>query len=853
MTIVRPQESSDSAELLPAEALIEEARMRQRRRRVAVALLLLLIGTGAASWLIVAGASGGPSLPRTVQGGNEPPSPPRSVLSSVEVSQAIVESCASTRGYGLPSQVNPAKLRFVELKSGVVEGMPWSFWAAPTAGAPDYSLLAGSGEGTLCVSAGTWGGNPKEWDGYAQLPGKPVAFLFGFAKPSSLSRVTAKINGLEVSATTRRFNSSSYGYLFAEVAGLRCAPPLAGSTGIVESETDYVGSRVIGSGRSGSTTAGVPCGAAVPSLETLSGDLVAAPQPLRTAVLQTLDGSDVTIATSTEHPLSAHSWLTTTATYQSPDRYRGAYTPIQCGSAAGSDGPVATVVIGSLQYRVEESCVDGQLVRTGSAAPKVERATTVGEDGFTPAQLAAFEPLLTEIHTATSFRAIPSGFAFTSDLNPTEGGYVAYGAPTSGTITVASGMITSITSSSYYLGCEPLGPSCHFTSSMTFATTHPAPVIEVPIASDYLAGPANTSNHGAPLPIASSGPALVTSSALSGPRTYELSVQHGELALSNGCIVKLLNPTTLRVSSTASGCTSSRAQTLATSAAGQLTSSYVRGTGQVEISFVFSKTHRSTLVTTVDPGAFGNAGSTSGGGAYWIYLPGIESSAQAGSLLEVSLSSGRIEHRYAAAAGWNPRMAVDDDGFWMTQTTGGPCVENCPLWHVANGSSQLVTVRDIGIGAEWFIAAGHSLYVDEVVGDPSDLTQTIWRFDGPSARRRLRHSWSVAAVSRGHRLRGRRDTSVRLLHALADRPRTRSSWVWGLRHVEPDASRPNRPSDRTAGVCRHAWFKGRGVHPLPLGNRTSSVHGWIVLLPRRLAPSSSRRLPASGESDAVEN
>jgi hypothetical protein len=493
LTIIREPEHLDRRDVPPSEALIEEARQRQRRRWLGTIISALLLIAGGTTYAIVTGGSGSNRVPPAGQANSNPANVASSVLSSTAVTPAEVADCAlPTKEGGLYEKSLPANLKFVELRSGQVGTMQWSFWFAnSTGGAPYESLVAGSGQGTLCVEAGSGGGGSNSSYGFAQLPGEPVAFVYGYAGfgPSNprhddqpLTRLTAVINGHHVLVTPTRVGKSSYGYLFAEVNGLRCVAPSDGSAGLYESEVEFSGGEIIGSGSSGgsvpnATNTGVYCGTAVPPLESLSADTANAPQPLRAAVLRTIRAADVSITAAVEHPLSARTWVTEDSTYQSPDRYQGPYQPIHCGRDAGSSGPVAGVVIGSERYRVQESCRDGRLIRTGSAAPKIEQSTIEGKDGLTAAQIAAFGDLLTDIHTASGFRQVADGYVYTSDLTQVDGNYVRGGAPLIGTITVVNGYVTSITA---------LGPSCRYTSSTTFATHSGGALIKSPVVQDYL-------------------------------------------------------------------------------------------------------------------------------------------------------------------------------------------------------------------------------------------------------------------------------------------------------------------------------------------------------------------------------
>ncbi len=220
-------------------------------------------------------------------------------------------------------------------------------------------------------------------------------------------------------------------------------------------------------------------------------------------------------------------------------------------------------------------------------------------------------------------------------------------------------------------------------------------------------------------------PAVETASL--SPSNYELSLDNGFLAVSGGpggtgCETRLLAPTTLRLVRTIRSCaTASRLSDTPLAvdfkpAGDEIHVAATNGTGP--------------LLLTIDNWSWAHSGVTSGNGAVWIFGLGTK------TLLEVSTRTGRVIRRWTVNAGADPWMAVDADGFWMTQGVwdGSFCGKKCTLWHVAPGSDQLVAVRQLTAGSQWFVASGHSLYVDELTGKPGGMTQSIWRLDGPTAR-----------------------------------------------------------------------------------------------------------------------
>jgi hypothetical protein len=217
------------------------------------------------------------------------------------------------------------------------------------------------------------------------------------------------------------------------------------------------------------------------------------------------------------------------------------------------------------------------------------------------------------------------------------------------------------------------------------------------------------------------------------PLSYELSLENGLVAVTggsvSGCQTRLLSPTSLRLVRTIDSCvTGSRMfdEPLVVD---------FKGLGdEIHVATSNPVTHKAgvgPLLMTVQNWGWAHSGVTSGDGAVWIF--GLDTN----TLLEVSTTTGRVVHRWAVNAGADPWMAVDSDGFWMTEGVwdGSFCQTNCTLWHVASGSDRLVALRRLGRGTQWFMASGHSLYVDELSGKArSGFMQTIWRMDGPSAR-----------------------------------------------------------------------------------------------------------------------
>ncbi|MGD0441490.1 MAG: hypothetical protein ABSB52_12815 [Acidimicrobiales bacterium] len=109
-----------------------------------------------------------------------------------------------------------------------------------------------------------------------------------------------------------------------------------------------------------------------------------------------------------------------------------------------------------------------------------------------------------------------------------------------------------------------------------------------------------------------------------------------------------------------------------------------------------------------------SGGAAVGSGSIWIYGLGATSGPQ---LLELSASTGALEHRFVVNAGVDPLMVVGVSGAWITQGVfgGDECNPTCALYHLARGSSRAVVVRRTrGIGDEWLAVDGKRVVLDIV-------------------------------------------------------------------------------------------------------------------------------------------
>jgi hypothetical protein len=233
----------------------------------------------------------------------------------------------------------------------------------------------------------------------------------------------------------------------------------------------------------------------------------------------------------------------------------------------------------------------------------------------------------------------------------------------------------------------------------------------------------------------SSASARVVESALLQPDVYQLAVEEGRIAVTGadagGCETRLLDPSTLRVDSLSRRCSTS---TTTPRSAAKLAVAFRPSGDAIRVATTNPVTHRVTVgptLMTLQNWDLNHSGVARGDGELWIY--GLDGSAS--TLLEVSASNGALVHRFGVAAGPDPFIAVDKDGFWITESAwgGSSCPTACTLWHVAPGSSGLVAVRMLGVRTQWFMASLHSIYADVLTSVPGGWRQTIWRLDGPQA------------------------------------------------------------------------------------------------------------------------
>jgi hypothetical protein len=256
-----------------------------------------------------------------------------------------------------------------------------------------------------------------------------------------------------------------------------------------------------------------------------------------------------------------------------------------------------------------------------------------------------------------------------------------------------------------------------------------AVVFGVVVAADGLAAGASSRT----------GSARVLVSGVLPPFAYQLAVEGGRIAVigteaeAGGCETRLLDPRTLGVDSIVGGCSSSPTTP---PSAPKLVVAFGPSGDAIRVATTSPMTHRVTVgptLMTLQNWDWNHSGVARGDGELWIY--GLESYKHAATLLEVSASNGTLVHRFAVAAGPDPFIVVDADGFWISQSAWGGsfCATARTLWHVAPGSDRLLAVRTLGVGTQWLMASGHSIYADVLTRVRGGWRQAIWRLNGSRA------------------------------------------------------------------------------------------------------------------------
>ena len=127
-----------------------------------------------------------------------------------------------------------------------------------------------------------------------------------------------------------------------------------------------------------------------------------------------------------------------------------------------------------------------------------------------------------------------------------------------------------------------------------------------------------------------------------------------------------------------------------------------------------------------------------GDGSLWLF---DAATAKGSEVLRVSETTGQVENTIPIPGGlFRPILATDDDGLWMGVATNGGYAEGLPgspIYHIAVGSNVAKIVFTGGHATSWMVASGHTLWDDILtVSTPGgQVSQAIWRFDGPGAKR----------------------------------------------------------------------------------------------------------------------
>jgi hypothetical protein len=229
----------------------------------------------------------------------------------------------------------------------------------------------------------------------------------------------------------------------------------------------------------------------------------------------------------------------------------------------------------------------------------------------------------------------------------------------------------------------------------------------------------------------------LTASAWFPPNSYSLSFEDDLVAVSGGqgkgCPTTLLDPVTLRVVRSTNTCAQIGAPR-------QVVVDFGMRGDEIRLEVKDPVNHRlrpGPVLLTLQNWDWNHSEVAKGNGVVWIY--GLNGLGRHSELVEASTTTGRALHRFAVDAAADPYLFVDADGLWLPEDIWGGqfCSGACPLWHVALGSGRLVAVRNLGVGTQWLVAFGHSIWADVLSGTPGGptaLKQTIWRLDGPNAR-----------------------------------------------------------------------------------------------------------------------
>ena len=165
--------------------------------------------------------------------------------------QSLLVTCA-TQSSNLPPP--PESTVFTSVKSGTTDGIPWALWFAVQRGDIIFAMMSGVGGNAQCINGDGEGTNvaqPSSELGVGQLPGQPVAFVFGVVNDSAITsaEATAVNVNANVALTPLRGSMSSSRYAFAEIRGLDCAN--LDSAGFSYSDSVFEGTKIVGSNSGG--------------------------------------------------------------------------------------------------------------------------------------------------------------------------------------------------------------------------------------------------------------------------------------------------------------------------------------------------------------------------------------------------------------------------------------------------------------------------------------------------------------------------------------------------------------------------------------------------------------------------
>ena len=169
--------------------------------------------------------------------------------------QSLLVACATQSSNLAPP---PESTVFTSVRSGTTDGTPWALWFAVQRGEIIFAMMSGTGGNALCIPGAGDSTNvaqPSDELGVGQLPGQPVAFVFGVVNDPAITRAEATVMGISANVMLSPLPAPlpSSRYAFAEIEGLSCKS--LASTGFSYSDSVYKGSTYFGGSSSGSGNA----------------------------------------------------------------------------------------------------------------------------------------------------------------------------------------------------------------------------------------------------------------------------------------------------------------------------------------------------------------------------------------------------------------------------------------------------------------------------------------------------------------------------------------------------------------------------------------------------------------------